>query len=159
MDAREYYKKGKEAYNNHQYAEAGELLRKASTLGIRDALLFMAMKADELNNLGVLEDKKGNKMLANKYYQQAIELMPEDDDALLNLAQNYTDEGRLQEAVSLCLRAIKISPQLYRGYLIIGDVFYQVGDFDRAAEWYIKAYHYGYQDIERWLMENGYLSR
>lgn len=159
MDAREYFEKGKEAFRNEQYAEAGKLLRKAGALGVRDALMFMAIKADELNNLGVMSDKRGNKMLANRYYKNAIQLMPEDDDALLNLAQNYKDEGRLQDAISLCLDAIKISPQRYRGYLIIGDVFYRVEDFDRAAEWYIKAYNYGYQGIERWLIENGYLGR
>ena len=157
MKAREYYDKGKEAYDNAQYAEAGRLLRKAAALGLRDALMFMAMKADELNNFGVMSDKYGNRMLANEYYQHAIELMPEDDDALLNLAQNYKDDGRLQDAISLCLDAIKISPRRYKGYLIIGDVFYRAGNFDRAAEWYVKAYNLGYQGIEEWLVKNGYL--
>lgn len=43
-------------------------------------------------------------MLANKYYQQAIELMPEDNDTLANLTLNYKDEGRLQESISLILK-------------------------------------------------------
>lgn len=159
MDAKKIFEQGKDAYRNQQYVEAGELLRRAGALGMREALMFMAMKADELNNLGVMSDKRGNRIVANNYYQSAIELMPDDDDALLNLAQNYKDEGRLQDAISLCFKAIKVSPERYRGYLIIGDVFYRVGNFDKAAEWYIKAYNNGYQGIKRWLVENGYLDR
>lgn len=51
MDAKKIFEQGKDAYRNQQYVEAGELLRRAGALGMREALMFMAMKADELNNL------------------------------------------------------------------------------------------------------------
>lgn len=150
------YVKGQKSFYDGKYKEAGELLRKATSLGIRDALLFMAQKADELNNKGVLYDKQGNHGLANRYYKFAIELMPEDDDALLNLALNYKNEGRLQDAVSLCLKAIKISPERYMSYAIIGDVFYNINDIEQAVEWYKIAYKYGDREIGQWLINNGY---
>lgn len=156
IEANICYVKGQKAFYNGEYGEAGEFLREAASLGLRDALLFMAQKADDLNNKGVIADKQGNQELANEYYRSAIELMPEDDDALLNLARNYKDEGRLQDAISLCLKAVKISPERYMSYAIIGDVFYRVGDFDRAAVWYKKAYKYGDREIGQWLINNGY---
>lgn len=48
--------------------------------------------------------KNLSQKLANKYYQQAIELIPEDNDTLANLTLNYKDEGRLQESISLILK-------------------------------------------------------
>lgn len=116
----------------------------------------MAKNADNLNNKGVAADSQGNRELANRYYKSAIELMPEDDDALLNLARNYKNEGRLQDAISLCLKAMEVSPERYMSYAIIVDVFYKVSDFDKAAEWYKKAYKYGDREIGQWLINNGY---
>lgn len=156
VEANAYYVKGQKAFHNGEYEEAGEFLRKAASLGLREALFFMAQNADNLNNRGVMADKQGNRDLANVYYKSAIELMPEDDDALLNLARNYKNEGRLQDSISLCLRAMKISPERYMSYAIIGDVFYRVGNFDKAAEWYKKAYKYGDLEIGQWLIDNGY---
>lgn len=156
MQANAYYVKGQKAFHDGEYAEAGQFLREAASLGLQEALFFMAQNADNLNNKGVMADNQGNRTLANAYYKAAIELMPEDDDALLNLARNYKDEGRFQDAISLCLKAVKVSPEHYRPYAIIGDVFYRVGDFDKAAEWYKKAYKYGDREIGRWLINNGY---
>lgn len=156
METNIYYEQGQKSFYNGEYKEAGNLLRKAASLGLRDALFFMAQKADELNNKGVLYDKQGNMELANRYYKFAIELMPEDDDALLNLARNYKKAGKLQEAISLCLKAIRISPERYMSYAIIGDVFYRAGDVDQAVEWYKKAYKYGDREIGQWLINNGY---
>lgn len=155
-EANAYYLIGQMAFHNGEYKEAGEFLRKAASLGLREALFFMAHNADDLNNRGVMANEQGNIELANVYYKSAIELMPEDDDALLNLALNYKNEGRLKESISLCLRAMKISPERYISYAIIGDVFYKVGNFDKAAEWYKKAYKYGDLEIRDWLINNGY---
>lgn len=156
VEAKACFVKGQKAFYDREYREAGAFLRKAASLGLRDALLFMAQKADELNNKGVIADKQGDRELANRYYISAIELLPEDDDALLNLALNYKSEGRLQDAVSLCLKAMKISPERYMSYAIIGDVFYRIGDVEQAAEWYKKAYKYGDREIGQWLINNGY---
>nr|WP_303776565.1 tetratricopeptide repeat protein [Bacteroides intestinalis] len=157
MEANIYYEQGQRSFYNGEYREAGKLLREAASLGLRDALFFMAQKADELNNRGVLYDKQGNIELANRYYKFAIELMPEDDDALLNLARNYEKAGKLQESISLCLKAIRISPERYMSYAIIGDVFYYgTDDVEQAVEWYKKAYKYGDWEIGQWLINNGY---
>ena len=156
IEANAYYVKGQRSFHNGEYVEAGTLLRKAASLGLREALFFMAKNADNLNNKGVMADNQGNRELANRYYKSAIELMPEDDDALLNLARNYKNEGRLQDAISLCLKAMEVSPERYMSYAIIGDVFYRVSDFDKAAEWYKKAYKYGDREIGQWLINNGY---
>lgn len=156
IEANAYYVKGQKAFHNGEYEEAGIFLRKAASFGLQEALFFMAQNADNLNNKGVMADKQGNRSLANKYYKNAIALMPEDDDALLNLARNYKDEGRLQDAISLCLKAMEISPERYMSYAIIGDVFYRVGDLDKAAEWYKRAYKFGDLKIGQWLINNGY---
>ena len=156
IKANDYYVQGQNAFHNGEYVKSGIYLRKAASLGLREALLFMAQNADVLNNKGVLADKQGNRELANQYYRYAIDLMPEDDDALLNLALNYKNEGRLQEAIDLCVRAMKISPERYMSYAIIGDVFYRIGELDKAVEWYKLAYKYGDQEIGQWLINNGY---
>lgn len=156
IEANANYVKGQKAFQNGEYKEAGIFLRTAASLGLQEALFFMVQNADNLNNKGVMADKQGDRDLANRYYKDAIELMPEDDDALLNLARNYKDEGRFQDSISLCLKAMKISPERYMSYAIIGDIFYRLSDFDKAAEWYKKAYKYGDREIGQWLIDNDY---
>ena len=111
IKANDYYVQGQNAFHNGEYVKSGIYLRKAASLGLREALLFMAQNADVLNNKEVLADKQGNRELANQYYRYAIDLMPEDDDALLNLALNYKNEGRLQEIHEKCNRNLPRRPK------------------------------------------------
>jgi len=60
-----------------------------------------ALETDRLNNLGVEEFQRGNIVNAMTYYTQALGVMPQNDDALINLGICYCEMKRYDEAIKV----------------------------------------------------------
>jgi tetratricopeptide (TPR) repeat protein len=83
--------------------------------------------------LGVIYDKWGRKKEAIASMKKAIELDPEDSNALNYLGYTYADLGReLDEAERLIRKALQFKPN--DGYITdsLGWVFYQRGNYEKA---------------------------
>ena len=116
-----------------------------------------AFETDRLNNLGVAEFRKGNVSKAISYYKQALDVMPHNDDALINLASCYNKIGQYKDAFKLCLKAIQIDPNRAEGYRTIGDSFYCQSDFHNVIKWYGEAANRGDKSTANWLKANEHL--
>ena len=115
-----------------------------------------ASETDRLNNLGVDEMKNGNISMAITYYKQALDIMPQNDDALVNLAICYNKMGKFDDAIQLCLKAIQIDPDRAGGYRTIGDSYYYQSDVNNVIKWYKEAANKGDTSTANWLKVNRY---
>lgn len=63
--------------------------------------MLIAMQSDNLNNQGVYAYEAGDILGAIRFYEQALGLMPNNDDALKNLRICYTKIGRHDKAAEM----------------------------------------------------------
>lgn len=94
---------------------------------------------DQPQRLGREQFARGNYALAERYFQAAVERMPEDGDSWVGLAASYDQLGRFDLADRAYEQAVKIrgnTPQLLnnRGYsyLLRGDAARAGGLFRQA---------------------------
>lgn len=77
---------------------------------------------------------------AERDFEQAMELFPEDFDAFLAMGTLYAKEKRqFEKAIEYYDKAIKLKPSLAVGYEMIGNAYSNLKDYDRAEEYYSKA--------------------
>ncbi|MFH0799599.1 MAG: tetratricopeptide repeat protein [Pseudomonadota bacterium] len=134
---------GKQYFDNKQYAQAEEYLRRV--------LDKSGHFADVLNMLGVISHVEGRFASSIDYFRKALEINPRYTEAILNLAVLYNDLGQYAEAKKLysSLKGRKaagntqIEPVL-RGKLSnlhadIGDIYRSIGLYSHAIGEYHKA--------------------
>ena len=56
--------------------------------------LEIAVKSDSLNDMGTVSHNSGNTDKAIEFYKQALLVMPNNDDALNNLRNCYSEQGK-----------------------------------------------------------------
>ena len=103
------------------------------------------LKQDEKNldltfRLGVLLDKRGDKVSCLKQMKKVLEIDPDHADALNYIGYTYAEQGiRLDEAMELIQKALKLKPD--SGYIIdsLGWVYFQKGLYDEAVHYLEKA--------------------
>lgn len=78
--------------------------------------------------------QQGQFLLAEQYYQQALELAPEQDQVWGELGRLYIQTERYAEAQRLVLKALEIAPRtgLYHYYL--GLIFEKLNDINQAIQ-------------------------
>ena len=97
------------------------------------------LKSDENNvslrfRLGVLLDKAGKKEACIQEMRQLLKIDPDNVDALNYIGYTYAEQGvRLDEALFLIQKALKLKPN--SGYIIdsLGWVYFQKGQYKKAA--------------------------
>lgn len=90
--------------------------------------------------LGVLLDKKGAKEACIEQMRKILDIEPNHADSLNYIGYTYAEQGiRLDEAMALIKKALKIRPD--SGYIIdsLGWVYYQKGAYDEAIHYLEKA--------------------
>ena len=103
------------------------------------------IKRDEKNvslrfRLGVLLDKAGQKEACLQEMRQLLEIDPDNADALNYIGYTYAEQGvRLDEALFLIQKALKLKPD--SGYIIdsLGWVYFQMGQYEKALRTLLKA--------------------
>jgi len=60
-------------------------------------------------------------------------------NSLMNAAEAYFSQGKMDEALASYQKALEIDPHLYEAALFCGDVYLQKGDYEQAEVWYQKA--------------------
>jgi tetratricopeptide (TPR) repeat protein len=103
------------------------------------------LKPDEKNvslrfRLGVLLDKAGRKEACIQEMRQVLKIDPDNVDALNYIGYTYAEQGvRLDEALFLIQKAMKLKPN--SGYIIdsLGWVYFQKGQYEKAVATLLKA--------------------
>lgn len=116
-----------------------------------------AAETDRINNLGVAEYQNRNIEMAMSYFKQALNVMPQNDDALINLGICYCEMKKYDEAIKLYQKAIQIHPDRDAGYKEMGIIFYQKSDMPNAIKWWKEAAKRGNETAIDWLKTNGYI--
>jgi tetratricopeptide (TPR) repeat protein len=96
---------------------------------------------DDLDNwmmLGRLQKLASNSLAAEKAYQKALDLDPDNDEALTGLALVYGDQG-LNEKASLLLKKVSDKNPSLRTLTALASTYEQMKDFKGAAEAYRRA--------------------
>jgi tetratricopeptide (TPR) repeat protein len=109
------------------------------------AAIQEGLKSDDRNidlifRLGVLLDKKGAKEASIEEMRKILEIDPDHADALNYIGYTYADQGvKLDEAMALIQKALKIRPD--SGYILdsLGWVYYKKGAYDKAIHHLEKA--------------------
>ena len=99
------------------------------------------MAPDDLDNwmmLGRLQKLASNSLAAEKAYQKALDLEPENEEALTGLALVYGDLGQNDKASLLLKRVSDKNPSL-RTLTALAATYEQMKDFKGAAEAYRRA--------------------
>jgi len=101
---------------------------------IREALKLEDKNIDLLFRLGVLLDKKDDKEASIEQMRKILEINPDHADSLNYIGYTYAEqEIRLDEALGLIQRALKIKPD--SGYIMdsLGWVYFKKGAYDEAV--------------------------
>ena len=101
------------------------------------SLLLDAYKTDSKdfsvnNNLGTAYMLKEDYASAEKYYKAALEIIPEDDDALLNLANSQVKGGKLTDAIANFTKITSKNPDNLEAYVGLAKAQIQAGDGSSA---------------------------
>ncbi len=76
--------------------------------------------------------------LAIEYYKRSIEAYPT-PEAYTFLGWTYSFQGKLQEAISECKKAIDLDPDFGNPYNDIGAYLIELGNYDEAIPWLERA--------------------
>lgn len=92
-------------------------------------------------NLGNINVGKGDIDKAMDFYEKAIDLNEEEEDAdpWFGLGVCYKNKKELDKAIECYEKAISINPSFYSAHVNIGNIFKQKNDLDKAIEYYKKA--------------------
>lgn len=83
-------------------------------------------------NKGISAHKVGNLILAEKYYQEILKVIPHQPDANHNMGVLRVDTGKLDQAVSFFMLAINVNPEKKQYWLSAIDSLIKVRDFATA---------------------------
>ena len=125
----EYYKtKGEEFYKEEKYEKALDYFIKAVNL---------KKSVDNYNNWGKAYIKMGKPNLAQKSFEEALNLDVKNPQTYINLALFYCDiEKDSKKQMHYLKQAIKINPNLAEPYYQIGNLYFDKGMYETAIEYY-----------------------
>lgn len=97
--------------------------------------------------------------MAVELYQRSIDLHPT-AEAYTFLGWTYNFQGRVDDAIAECKKAIRIDPDFGNPYNDIGSYLIEKGDFDEALPWLERAlqsrrydsYHFPHYNLGRVYM-------
>ncbi len=125
--AQAYYDMGNTEESIQTYETA---IREETNLRVRADLYF---------NLGILYDKVGNFELAEDNFLNAVDLNPEDQEAILGMAQTFEMSEKWRKAEKFYKELISLDPEnpvYYRG---MARVQMKQGNLDEAQRYYQKS--------------------
>jgi tetratricopeptide (TPR) repeat protein len=88
------------------------------------------------NNLGMALQNKGEWLMAELMYQDALEIDPRLAPAHCNLGEIRAGSGTLDEAINHYRQALLIDPDCARGHYLLGVALLAKGRYDEADDYY-----------------------
>ena len=105
----------------------------------RQLLEAMPEQPDILNLLGLIAQAKGVDNEAIYLFYKAIKNAPDRAPFYFNLAISLKACKKFYEAIDNFEKALKIQTDIKEAYVQIGQIYYELGDSDKAQENYYKA--------------------
>lgn len=90
--------------------------------------------AEVLRRVAILRARLGEYEQAEKLFQAALGVAPENPDLRLDFAAMRLEQGNLAEAKSLAEMALQSAPKNPRTQYLLGNVLFQLGDYQAAKE-------------------------
>lgn len=122
------------------YISSKYIWKDQSALQISERIKYYTQQVEEKPNdpkirvqLGYTYYLKGDDDNAIKQYQVAKNLDKNNFDAYLNLSIIYDKENRSNEALEMATKAVKISPQDYKGFVMQGRSYRKLKMYDKAV--------------------------
>jgi tetratricopeptide (TPR) repeat protein len=113
-----------------QANEASVVLMKAHKLRPKDHRVLV--------NLGAAEDAGGSPLRAQRYYEEALKLAPDDSVASCRLASSLYAQNLYAPAVDVLRKIIKERPTAYCAYFTMGVAFADAGIYRDAIRMWQK---------------------
>ena len=101
-----------------------------------DSTTDVNQQIDIMINLGFEMQIRGDFKTALSYLQRALELDPENDDILYEVAYCYENSGQLAESVEFFQKYIDNNPYSANAWYNQGNSYYGLGLFEKAVEAY-----------------------
>jgi Tfp pilus assembly protein PilF len=123
-------------------------------------------RAWELLQEAYKHQMEGDYELAVDFYQRSLETYPT-AEAYTFLGWTYHFQGKLDQAIAECKKAIQVDPDFGNPYNDIGAYLIEKGQLDEAATWLEKAlaskryasYHYPHYNLGRIYLAKDMLNR
>jgi tetratricopeptide (TPR) repeat protein len=125
---------------------------------LADALVEESHAAEAKNEY---QEASGELEEARQHFEEALWIMPDNVEALINLGTLLTGHGDPADAIPLYERALKVNPDLAATYYDLGNALHATGDGAGAMENYRKAiqidpaYAGAHNNLGNLLAENG----
>ncbi|MCU0384361.1 MAG: tetratricopeptide repeat protein [Cyclobacteriaceae bacterium] len=99
--------------------------------------------------IGNLKYTEGEKDSALWYYQKTVSIDARFSAGRFNIAWWHYNQGNYSEAISRLLSLTKDEPKNGQALQLLADIYYEKKDFNKAFDWYNKAYEADYANS--WL--------
>lgn len=76
------------------------------------------------------------------YYQRAIEILPENTEALYNAGVTYYGVGDRENALKMYVQALKVSPDYTNAANNAGVIYFERGEYENAKKYFEQALQY-----------------
>ncbi len=96
-------------------------------------------KAIALLYLGMIADSTGDYNSALSYFQRALNYDKKNPDIFLNIAKTYRNMQDYTKAISNAESSHELAPGKVNPLLLLGNIYYDQGNFNEAAKYYEKA--------------------
>jgi Flp pilus assembly protein TadD len=104
-----------------------------------ESLKYDATAAEPFLKIGAIHEQRGNRALAEKAFELALERQPDNAAACERLGLLYIQSGRDAEAPALFQRALKLDSKRWRSYNGLGVLADRRNDFEAAIGYYDRA--------------------
>jgi len=118
-----------------------------------------SLKTNDTNDLRlglaaayIKRNNAGDAALAEKHLRVLLGRTPDDTRALTNLGWAMPAQGKFEDGIGICARAIEIDPEFYPALRCMGGLSEATGDFSQAEGFYHRASVVSPQDIPSVLM-------
>jgi tetratricopeptide (TPR) repeat protein len=96
---------------------------------------------------GVKQAEQGEFKRASRTFERVVERLPGHVEARRNVAMAHLELGHIKEAKRLLMQVLQLNPNDTWSYMLLGNIAAKhENDFERAAEWYRRAYELNPQD-------------
>jgi len=126
-----------------EFEQIGKLYQarrfQAAKAGIRQALMRYPRAYFLHATLGAIEGNLNNWRDARGHFRKATKIDPKNFEALCNLAKAERRLGDLVTAQKLLLKSVRINPKYAYGWCVLGNVYADRGQQEKAVEAYRRA--------------------
>ncbi|MDD3012709.1 MAG: tetratricopeptide repeat protein [Candidatus Gastranaerophilales bacterium] len=97
-------------------------------------------------NLGNIHSAKGEFDKAIDFYNESLEMDPNNPDPWFGLGMCYKNKNENDKAIEYYEKAIKLNPSFYSAHVNLGNIYKVKNEFDKAIENYKKAILFNQND-------------